>query len=152
MQKTSKLTNQKIPSKAMLILIVLIVVASFSFIVIKAIYDPNIPFLETDVKANWILYPFTPQLGLRTDNYVHLTAGFTKNFELTARPAEVYLYIRGFKEYRLWVNDNQLSAGFTERTNWKRERKLEISKFLKEGTNTIRAEVSNEYGPPVLWL
>ncbi|MGD0786214.1 MAG: tetratricopeptide repeat protein, partial [Sedimentisphaerales bacterium] len=34
----------------------------------------------------------------------------------------------------------------------KRERKLEISKFLKEGTNTIRAEVSNEYGPPVLWL
>jgi tetratricopeptide (TPR) repeat protein len=151
LQKTSKLTNQKTPLKAMLILIVLIVVASFSFIVIKAIYDPNIPFLVTDVKANWISYPFTPQLRLRGDNYVNLTAGFTKNFELTARPTEVYLYIRGFKEYRLWVNDNQLSA-VAERTNWKRERKFEISKFLKEGTNTIKAEVSNDYGPPALWL
>jgi tetratricopeptide (TPR) repeat protein len=152
LQKTSKLTNQKIPLKAMLILIALIVVASFSFIVIKTIYDPNIPFLETDVKANWILYPLTPSTWTRSENYVNLTARFTKNFELTARPAEVYLHIKGLKEYRLWVNDNQLSAGFAERTNWKRERRLEISQFLKEGTNTIRTEVSNKYGPPVLWL
>ena len=152
MRRTSKLTNHKIQSKVMLILVPLVMVASFSYLVIKAMYDPRVPFLRTDTNANWILYPFSTEVTVRRDNFINLTIEFTKDFELAAKPSKVYLYIKGFKEYHLWINDNQLLADSAGRTNWKRARILEISQFLKEGTNTIRVEVTNRYGPPALWL
>jgi len=127
-------------------------VVSFLYLIIKAVHDPGIPFLKTDTNANWILYPFRAELAIKGGDFINLNVDFTKNFELTAKPSKVYLYIKGFKEYRLWINDNQLPTGSTDRTNWKKVQVLEISQFLKEGTNTIKVKVTNKYGPPALWL
>jgi tetratricopeptide (TPR) repeat protein len=147
-----KLVKNKIHSKKMLILMLLVVIASFSYLTIKAIYDPGIPFLKTDANADWIAYPFPEELTLRSKGFVNLTVKFTKSFELTEKPSSVNLYIKGFKEYHLWINDNRLSDDFPEKTNWKRKRALDASQFLKEGTNIIKVEVTNKCGPPALWL
>jgi hypothetical protein len=148
----SKLNNHKIRSKIIFIFLFLAVAASFSYLFIKARYDPKVPFLKTDANANWILYPFSAELNARRANYTNLITEFTRNFELTDKPPKAYLYIKGFKECRLWINDNRLSGGSTGRTNWKKTQAMEISQFLKEGTNTLSVEVANEYGPPALWL
>jgi len=127
-------------------------VVSFLYLIIKAVNDPGVPFLKTDARANWILYPFPAELTVRKSEFINLTVDFAKNFELTAKPSSVHLYIKGFKEYRLWINDNQLQTGSAGRTNWKKVQVLEISQFLKAGTNTIKVKVTNKYGPPALWL
>jgi hypothetical protein len=148
-----KLTSHRTQTKVMLTFITLVMVISVSYLVVKAVYDPRIPFLKTDANANWILYPFSSNIALRRNNFIGLITEFTKDFELAAKPSsKVYLYLKGFKEYSLWINDNQLSVNSAEMVNWKKAYALEISQFLKEGTNTIRVDVANKYGPPALWL
>ncbi|MGB8226788.1 MAG: hypothetical protein WCE45_08020, partial [Sedimentisphaerales bacterium] len=138
-------------SKLILIFIVAAVTASVSFLVLKALYDPNVPFLKTEAGANWILYPFTPELMSRTDNYVNLTSRFSKNFKPGVIHSNVYLNIKAHKKFRIWINGMLLSVN-TKEINWKTKQGIEISSFLKQGTNSIIIEVKNNYGPPALWL
>jgi len=130
----------------------LMVVASFSYLIIIAIHDPRIPFLKTDANADWIVYPFPAKLTSRDKGLLNLTTRFTKSFVLKAKPSSVDLYIKGFKEYSLWINDRQLSDDSLDRINWKRVHIWKVSQFLKEGTNIINVEVVNKSGPPALWL
>ena len=150
LNKTFEPANHKIQLR-IAIFILLVLSASFSYLVIKAVYDPDIPFLKTNPRANWILYQLSPGAHIKTGNFINLTTDFTKDFELAAVPSKVHLYVKGFKTYHLWINNELLHSSKTER-NWKKTVALEISRLLKEGTNTIKVEVTCKYGPAALWL
>jgi hypothetical protein len=130
----------------------LLVVASFCYLMMKAAYDPAIPFLRTDSRASWIMYRLPPNLAPRVGNFINLSAEFTKNLELVSLPSKGHLHIRAFKEYHLWINDEHVLRSSTNEGNWKRTSAVEISRFLKEGSNRIKVEVTCDYGPPALWL
>ncbi|MHC4526486.1 MAG: hypothetical protein ACYS29_01305 [Planctomycetota bacterium] len=132
--------------------IFLLVVGSFCYLLIKAAYDPAVPFLRTDRRANWIMYRLPPALGVRDKNFINLSTEFTKDFELVSVPSKGYLHIKAFKECDLWINDDRVSSSSASEGNWKKPSVLEISRFLKEGSNAIKVRVTCDYGPPALWL
>jgi hypothetical protein len=134
------------------VLIFLVIASSFSYLFIKAIYDPSIPFLRIDSRANWIMHRLSPELKARSGSFIHLTTEFSKDFELVAIPSRSLLYLRAFKQYDLWINDKKVQVNTTAQTNWKKTSIPEITKYLKEGTNTIKVKVTCDYGPPALWL
>jgi hypothetical protein len=150
LNKTFEPANHKIQLR-IAIFILLVLSASLCFLVVKAVYDPDVPFLRTNSRANWILYHLIPETYVKTGIFINLTTEFTKDFELTSVPSNVRLYVRGFKTYDLWINNELLHSSKTER-NWKKTNVLEISRLLKEGANTIKVQVTCKYGPAALWL
>ena len=56
----------------------------------------------------------------RADNFLNLTAEFSKDFELAATPSKSKLYIKAFKKYHLWVNDKEFLSNSATETNWKK--------------------------------
>ncbi|MBN1786974.1 MAG: glycosyltransferase family 39 protein [Sedimentisphaerales bacterium] len=148
----SELNNYKVRSRVILVLVLMAAAAAFSYLFISARNNPDIPFLSSDTDAKWIQYPLAVSLKARGANYVNLTTEFTRDFELTAVPSKVSLCIKGFKRYRLWINEHRLFEDLSKQRNWKKVRIWEVSGFLREGTNTVRVEIDNGYGPPVLWL
>ncbi len=150
LNKTFEPANHKIQLR-IAIFIILVLSASFSLLVVKAVYDPDVPFLKINSRANWILYQLCPETNIKTGSFINLTTEFTRDFELAAVPSKVHLHIKGFKTYDLWIND-ELSCSSKPERNWKKTNVLEISRFLKEGANTIKVEVTCKYGPAALWL
>jgi hypothetical protein len=150
LNKTFEPANHKIQLR-IAIFILLVLSASFCFLVIKAVHDPDVPFLKINPRANWILYQLAPETYITTGNLINLTTEFTKDFELTTVPSKVHLHVKGFKTYNLWINNELLCSSKPER-DWKKANVLEISRLLKEGTNTIKVEVTCKYGPAALWL
>jgi len=134
------------------ILLFLIVAACFFSLAARALYDPAVPFLKTDSRANWIQYPLALSAIMRSDNFLDLTAEFTKDFELDAVPPMVRLDIRAYEEHSLLVNGNILSGNPQSRIKWKKTSRYYITDFLKEGTNTISIRVDCDLGNPAVWL
>lgn len=132
----------------------LLIVAAGAFLSLyaKAIRSPDIPFLQIDSRANWILHRPTPSITPRGGPLVNLSTEFVRDFQITDVPKEVYVYFKAFKKCRVWVNNNLVLPDEAIEANWKRIHALEISQFLEEGTNVIKAKVTCDYGPPALWM
>lgn len=97
-------------------------------------------------KAEWIWYP-----GKNKEAFS--AAAFKKDFEITEIPAKAEIIITADDNYVLFVNgtkageDCGLAAG-----GWETAEKYNITKLLKNGTNTIYVEASDAGAPPCGFL
>lgn len=87
--------------------------------------------------AQWITHPTAPTLSYG----VFL---FRRNFELTTLPTQFIIYVSADNRYKLFVNGQKVSAGPArgDLNHWRYET-VDIAKYLKNGKNTIAAEVVN---------
>ena len=135
-----------------LVLIFAAVVGSAGYLVFKALYDRQVPFLKSDGRADWILYPLANDMLARTKNYINMTAEFTKDFEPGSIPSNVQIHIRAFEAFSLRINDYEVFSNIGSGANWKQPTSVDITKHVKVGTNKIAVRVNCRYGPPSLWV
>jgi hypothetical protein len=120
------------------------------FLFFYASSSPDIPFLFDHSGASWIRFPEAVSAHARgyTDR-VH----FAKDFYLDQKPGSpIFAHLKAFREFELYINENPVSAESPPGKNWKKERKIEISPWVKPGPNSIRVHVENPLGPALLWL
>jgi hypothetical protein len=134
------------------ILVVVAVSASITYLFLTARYQRDVPFLQTSSGANWIMYYLSPDSSVRGGVFTNIATDFVKDFNLPDAPLKAELYIRAFKKYRLWINDAEFPQSSKIKTNWKKTDTLDISRALVKGKNTIKVQVTCDYGPPALWL
>lgn len=134
------------------IFILTAVSASVFYLFLAARYQSSISFLRTSTEANWILYQISPDTARRDNVFTNTTTDFVKDFNLPSTPQKAELHIRAFKKYHLWINNTESSQNQTAQTNWKKMDTLDISRLLVKGRNTIKIQVTCDYGPPALWL
>jgi len=134
-----------------LALIFLAVAGPLGWLIFKAFYDTEVPFLKSDKRAQWILYPLSFEVVMRAENYVNMTAKFEKDFEINSVPSRVVLYVRTFENFTLRINDNEVYSNLDGKANWKKLVVADISRHLKAGINKLSVQVHCRYGPPAIW-
>ncbi len=134
------------------IFIFIAVLASIFYLFLIARYQRDIPFLRTSAEANWILYYLHPDTKPRSNDFINITTDFIKDFNLPSVPPKAELNIRAFKKYHLWINGDEFLPSPAFQVSWKKMDTLDISQSLVKGRNTIRVQVTYDYGPPALWL
>ncbi len=108
----------------------------------------GVPFLSARGPGRWVFYPtFT-----RMHREVELDTTFRKTFELDAVPPVARLSIRGFRKFEVSINGVRIPTTATSEAGWKQQSALDVSDMLRSGKNAIEAVVSNDKGPPALWL
>lgn len=118
-----------------------------AFLFYQCYYSPDVPFIHHHSGAAWIRYP--EPVSTFTRVYTD-TVHFSKEFAIEQIPREkVFVYLKAFKEAQLYVNGFAVSV---QQKNWKKGTKIEISPWIKLGTNSIRTEVQNPLGPALFWL
>lgn len=129
----------------MLVVLAGAIVASFAWL---CVYDPNIAFLPGDNRAEWMLFPTVPNAGLHP--VTNLDVFFKREFTLDGQPQMARLLVRANKRVQLAINSRPVSIN--PGTNWKDIMSADVPACLLAGTNLIEATVSNDNGPPALWL
>jgi 4-amino-4-deoxy-L-arabinose transferase-like glycosyltransferase len=132
--------------------VLLAITGSAAWLVIEAQRDPQVPFLKSDKRAEWILYPLAVEAQARTKNYTNMTAEFRRDFELISVPPQVLLHIRAFEVFTLRINDNEVCSDVGRGANWKKPTTVDVARYLKAGINKTAVRVHCRYGPPALWL
>jgi Flp pilus assembly protein TadD len=112
--------------------------------------DPTVPFLGANGQADWILFPKPPEASIQ--KVVPIAAEFHHSFTLKAAPTNATLSWRWFSHGTLSINGQPLPTTLASNVNWKVASELEVSRFLRAGSNFISASVANPTGPPALWL
>ena len=136
----------KAPHRAVLaIALVGTVVASLTWLCVR---DPKIAFLPGDGRAEWMLFPSSPDAA--PHRMADLGADFRREFVLDGQPRVARLSVRAAKRVQLKINGNPVDLGPSR--NWKDFSNAEVPASLHAGTNTIEVRVFNENGPPALWL
>jgi tetratricopeptide (TPR) repeat protein len=111
--------------------------------------SPNSRFLIPFPGAEWIDYPVPPRSILLADNPRQHTV-FRRSFELSTRPDHANLRLRAFRECKLTINGNEIQLPSVKR--WNQCRSANVADYLRSGSNEIAVWVTNDVGPPVLWL
>lgn len=112
--------------------------------------DPGHPYLVRHDGAEWILYPTPPRTAPHLA--VERRTTYTRGFELATVPAEAPLCWRAFRSARISVNGAVVHTTELLHADWKREREVDVAPWLVAGRNRLEVEVSNDLGPPALWL
>ena len=132
------------------ILTIALLVGSLSFLIFQCYYSPDVPFLFHDSDAAWIRYPSPISIfkrGYTSD--VH----FSKEFTIEQNPAgEVSVHLMAFGQVSLYVNENPVFTESPGEKNLKKERQIQVTRWIKRGMNTLRAHVQNPMGPALLRL
>lgn len=121
---------------------------AFSILAVITRRDPNINFLPRDSRAEWVVFPATPDA--RAHRFASLDAVFERDFVLSGPSREARLSVRGMK--RIEVRINGVSVGIEATRNWKRTTDVDVASLLRTGSNRVEARVFNHNGPPALWL
>src|SRR5262245_52571336 len=99
-------------------------------------------YLEERGPAQWILYPaaFNPFIS---SNGIQTTA-FRRTLHVSDTSAPAVLTIRGYGAVSVEMNGHAVAATPPDA--------IDIRPHLKAGENRVVVEVSNDMGPPALWL
>jgi len=119
------------------------------WVVRRLAVDPAIPFLWPYSPAEWIIAP--SPISLRVQQATPVDASFSRRFALASPPPSARLSVRAFRDAEVRVNGESVLAPEAD-TDWKRVRSLDIARNLRSGFNEIVVRVSNDRGPPALWL
>jgi tetratricopeptide (TPR) repeat protein len=109
----------------------------------------RIPFLPAHAGAQWLVYP-KPAVGARQPAQP-LTAVFQKSFALPGSSDKAELTFCAFQKLGLNVNGRTVPTQDSA-ASWKSLKTVAIEPFLQPGTNLLTVSVTNETGPPALWL
>lgn len=110
----------------------------------------TIAFLPARKGATWIVPPAPASAEMHRDTV--LTARFQRHFELAEKPARAHLAVRAFRHGAVLLNGAPVASLTLEGHRWKLPTTVDIASLLQSGSNRIEAVVSNELGPPALWL
>ena len=131
-------------------IVIALLLGPAAFLFFQCYYSPDVPFIFNHSNAAWIMYPspvFIFKRGYTAE------AHFSKEFTIDQNPeGKVFVQLKAFREVKLYVNEIPVFPAFLQQKNWKKETSIQVSQFIKKGTNFIRAEVQNPMGPPLLWL
>jgi tetratricopeptide (TPR) repeat protein len=116
---------------------------------VQATRSEDASFFAHEAPAEWIVYPQAPSLGAR--GRIELTATFSREFELPAKPDHARLRVRMHRSGTLALNGARVELGDADGA-WKRARGGDVAALLHAGRNTIQARVAADAGPPALWL
>jgi hypothetical protein len=130
-------------------LILSLILAALLVVGWKASVDPGIAYLPSNGSTPWITYP-SPGYT-QPHPAVNLSALFRREFTLETLPRSAVLGVRAFRQFEVMVNGRAVSAEPAE-ASWKVERSDDIAGLLRVGKNSIEVRVSNDHGPPALWL
>ena len=130
-------------------LLALSVLAAAGWVCWKGGRDPEIPLLPPG-RAAWIVYPSPPEAAIYRRRTV--SADFERQFVLAVPPGRAELSWRAFRHSGLSINGAALPQTGGAGKNWKDVSRLDAAPYLRAGTNTITATVSNDNGPPALSL
>jgi tetratricopeptide (TPR) repeat protein len=130
-------------------LLALSVLAGAGWVCWKGGRDPEIPLLPPG-RAAWIVYPSPPEAAIYRRRTV--SADFERQFVLAVPPGRAELSWRAFRHSGLSINGAALPQTGGAGKNWKDVSRLDAAPYLRAGTNTITATVSNDNGPPALSL
>jgi hypothetical protein len=111
--------------------------------------SPKVAFLDSEGPGTWIVYPSPSSTFGRPP--VTLDASFKREFRLGSAGGPTTMRLRAFRAARVSVNGT-LALEQLDRDSWKQERRAEIGHLLRVGDNRIEVVVSNDMGPPALWL
>jgi tetratricopeptide (TPR) repeat protein len=114
-----------------------------------ALRSPSSRYLPPDETAEWILYPASSQSFTFILHYEQ-HAIFRRAFELAEAPVHAKLRVRGFQNCSVQVNGQPIELPAVER--WNMVREGDAAALLRAGVNDLRAVVTNDVGPAVLWL
>jgi len=115
----------------------------------KALRDPGVSFLGAGRAAAWIVYPAPSSLGMHPA--VPLAATFRRSFRLANAPHSAELQVRALRWFHLSLNGRSVIANDEDGT-WKRPRRVDVASLLRAGVNRLEVTVTNEMGPPALWV
>jgi hypothetical protein len=107
----------------------------------------GIPFLIDHSPAHWIRFP--SPASTRAHPAVPVETAFRRPFLLEEASAQPLLRLRAFRHYRVFLDEKEVarsSAG-----NWKRANVHTLG-GLEPGNHELRVTVTNDKGPPALWL
>jgi hypothetical protein len=122
------------------------------FLTMECFCNPDIPFIFSHSKADWIMYPYVLELRGRIGGITDPDHFFKEFFVDEEIPEDVLLHIQALRFCQVYINGVQLPIESSRGKNWKQEINIPLSGFLKKGANTIRADVSNPLGPALLYL
>jgi hypothetical protein len=131
------------------VLLLCCVLAAVAWLCWKGARDAAIPLLPPGV-ADWIVYPSPLQAQIHSQRRV--SADFVRQLVLAATPARAEISWRAFRQSQIYINGIALPWNGKPDGNWKDVARLNAAPFLRGGTNTITATVSNDDGPPALSL
>ena len=112
--------------------------------------DNGIAFLPTRPGAEWIVYPKPP--NAKAESAVPIRAVFRYTFLLNAPPDSATLTVRTFRSAAIVINGQPPGHLELAGKNWKSPSTADVTGLLRAGTNDITAYVTNNLGPPALWL
>ena len=130
------------------VLAIILIGMTAASLVWLCVRDPKVAFLPGDGRAEWILFPSATDPGLH--RIADLDAVFRREFILDGQPRTARLSVRAAKHVQLKINGNPVDISPSH--NWKEPSQADVLASLHAGTNTIEARVSNDNGPPALWL
>ncbi len=126
-------------------------IAVFCFGIYKAIYSPEVSFIFQNSKAKWISAPYALETFLHPIDHASTTSvSYQKEFFINEKPKRALFSVKAMRAFKLYVNDSEVPIDTEKDSNWKKEKRIEISSYLKSGNNAIVAEVQNPRGPALL--
>lgn len=112
--------------------------------------SPSNAFLPASPGAEWIMDPSPPENTTKPARPIR--AVFKNSFTLATLPANATLTIRAFKNASVVLDGHDLARLESAPQNWKLPAQCDITPMLLVGTNEITVTVTNNLGPPALWL
>jgi hypothetical protein len=113
------------------------------------LHSDSTAFLPAHAGAQWIVDD-APAMNVARPA-VAVTTVFKKTFVLNAVTGDARLEIRAFRSAAVQVNGQEIHLN-GEPQHWKTIQTADVGGQLKAGTNEIVVSVTNNFGPPVLWL
>jgi Flp pilus assembly protein TadD len=113
--------------------------------------QPAIACLSADGPAEWIVYPTPANPGIAAA--AERTTVFRRTFQVANVPPHASLRFRGYRRCEIAVNGREVPLPqLSPDGNWKQPTDVDVALFLRVGENQLIAQVSNDNGPPALWL
>ena len=115
--------------------------------------SPDVPFLLGDANARWIGNdrPVALETHLAGRQFAP-RAEFTRSFRVERVPKTATLAVEALGEVQVAVNGRAITLPAEDRACFKRICSAAVAAFIGPGENTIRAQVRNPTGPPLLQL
>ena len=107
-------------------------------------------FLPVRSGAQWLVDVVPPTTDTRPT--VPLRNLFQCRFALATAPTNAVLTVCAFKNAEVQINGQKISGIASAGKNWKSPKAAVITDLLRVGTNQIAVWVTNNAGPPALWL